>query len=362
MKVLLIGPLPQPIDGCSYANEILLKNLAARHAAYSFVNTNTKTVSGKQGKKFSVRKAFSFVRTYGEIYKVFTCSVVYTTPGQTFFGVCKYAPFFVLCRLLRKPYVIHLHGGYMGRMYDELSGIKKKVFGFLVSGAAAGIVLSKSLRFNFEKLLPPGKIYIVENFVDSGLAARPLTKNHRQLRILYLSNLIREKGILELLDALILLKQKKTDFHVTVAGVLDEDLKNEVNGRFQVLAGQMEYAGVVTGDKKAAVLGEANVFVLPTYYEMEGQPISLLEAMAAGNIIVTTAHAGIPDIVSEANGFFVKEKSPEEIASCLQNIQLNLSSMIGQFSAHNKEYAAGMFTEKNFTEKILTILHANAKA
>jgi hypothetical protein len=41
---------------------------------------------------------------------------------------------------------------------------------------------------------------------------------------------------------------------------------------------------------------------------MEGQPISILEAMGLGNVIVTTKHAGIPDVCGNKNAVFVDKK------------------------------------------------------
>ena len=50
--------------------------------------------------------------------------------------------------------------------------------------------------------------------------------------------------------------------------------------------------------------------MLPTYYKMEGQPISILEAMATGNVILTTRHAGIPDVVTDGkHGRFFEKKN-----------------------------------------------------
>ena len=54
-----------------------------------------------------------------------------------------------------------------------------------------------------------------------------------------------------------------------------------------------DYIGIVNGKAKKNLLEWGNVFVLPTFYKMEGQPISILEAMATKNLVVTTNHAGI---------------------------------------------------------------------
>jgi glycosyltransferase involved in cell wall biosynthesis len=358
MSFLVIGPFPLPIDGCSYANQILAANLIKQNIPYDFINTNTNIISSKQGNKFSFKKAFSFVPVYLSSYKIFKAKAVYLTPGQTFFGILKYSPFILLCIVLGKPYVVHVHGNYLGEQYRALTGIKKKIFHFLLSRCSAGIVLSKSLVRNFEGLLSADKIFVVENFAENSLYDLPaLNKPKDKPRLLYLSNLMLEKGILDFLDALLLLKKSNVNFKAVVGGSIVADLKDEIQKRFDALGTNLEYAGVITGAEKKKKLLESNIFVLPTYYKMEGQPISLLEGLATGNIIITTNHAGIPDIISEANGFLVNPRSPSGIAAVVEEINKDVGYFVTKFCQNNINYAASTFTEDAFSNKIVTILN-----
>lgn len=358
MSILIIGPLPEPIDGCSYANAVLCKNFAKAGINYQTINTNTPNVASKQGTSFSFYKAFYFLKNYLNCYKIFATDAVYITPGQTFFGMAKYAPFILLCILLRVPYIIHVHGNYLGSEYQQLKGIKAKFFKLLLSKAAAGIVLSESLRKNFKGLLPSEKVYVVENFVDDTIiqSFRKDSKPIDKLRILYLSNLIEEKGILDLLDALIEIKTQKIDFQLQLAGKIETTIAAIIQTKLGELQCHVEYLGLVKGEEKIKVLQNANIFVLPTYYKMEGQPISILEALGAGNIIITTSHAGIPDIISTNNGYFVEPKNPNSIANIFEIIAKDIGGQINHFSESNAVYAKSRFTEQAFITKILEII------
>jgi len=358
MTILIIGPLPEPINGCSYANEILCKRFELEGIQFNTVNTNTPFISSHQGTSFSFRKAFAFLNTYWQCFKIFGAKSVYMTPGQTFFGLAKYAPFILLCIALRKPYVIHVHGNFLGKEYIQLSGAKARFFKFLISHCSAGIVLSENLREIFHALLPENKIFVVENFVDDLLlqSYSEQAKPNDMLRVLYLSNLMEEKGILDLLDALLLLKQKKIDFHAQFAGKIESSIESMVNEKIQLLGNQVEYIGIVKGFQKQKAFNKNNVFVLPTYYQMEGQPISILEALGTGNIIVTTVHAGIPDIITTHNGYFVESKNPESITKSLELISKDLNNQIKQFSYYNASYAKKRFTEQSFSSKIIKII------
>jgi glycosyltransferase involved in cell wall biosynthesis len=64
----------------------------------------------------------------------------------------------------------------------------------------------------------------------------------------------------------------------------------------------VEFKGWVTGAQKKALLQQADVFVLPSYYE--GVPVAILEAMSYGKPIIATPVGGIPEIVqSGMNGW-----------------------------------------------------------
>jgi glycosyltransferase involved in cell wall biosynthesis len=356
MKILLIGPIPPPIDGCSNANKVLFKNFTNRGIDCDIVNTNTSIITNEQGRKFSFKKAFLFLRNYRAISKIIRADIVYFTPGQTFYGVLKYAPFIIACLLLHRPYVIHVHGNFLGEQYKMLSGAKKRLFSFLISNATAGVVITKSLTKIFEKLLPEKKVYVVDYFVEEELHKEVKAKLVDKPRILYLSNLMKEKGILEFLDALIEIKNKKIDFQAAIAGSIESGLEDHVHSKFALLGNAISYLGVITGPEKVRAFQEANIFILPTYYTMEGLPFSILEAIATGNIIISTVHAGIPDIINESNGFLVEKRSSKAIATCIESINLNLKETIKTIAQHNINYARSNFTEKKYTDSIMAIL------
>ena len=66
---------------------------------------------------------------------------------------------------------------------------------------------------------------------------------------------------------------------------------------------QVEFHGVVGGQDKVNLLNRCHIFSLLSRYPNEGQPISILEAMGNGMAVITTDHAGIPEIASHENGF-----------------------------------------------------------
>jgi glycosyltransferase involved in cell wall biosynthesis len=354
-RILIIGSFPPPISGVSLANKVITEGLKKSQKwnvdiINSEYSTNIIAVHGK----ISIQK-FYFLKTYLYLYKVFFSRIIYITIGQSFFGVIKYAPFILLSKILRKKLVFHLHGGHLLNEYNLLKGLKRKVFYFFVSKMDYGIVLSKSLRENFSEFINPLKIFELPNFYESDLRLTKQEvinlKDYSEIRIIFLSNLIEEKGINILLEAIKKLHDKGINIKIKIAGniVSNNDLTNYF-GKCGI-----EYVGVVNGKAKKDFLLWGNVFCLPTFYRMEGQPISIIEAMATGNLIITTRHAGIQDICSSDNALFCEKNDLNDLLSTIEYLSNNTTEIKSK-GLYNYDYAKDLFSEENFIDNANKIL------
>lgn len=355
IKVLIVGPFPEPISGVSIANKNVKKILdKSKNFTAQIINTTFPDFDENLG-KFSFKKFIYFFFINLKIYKVFNVEKVYITPGQTFFGILKYAPFIILSNLLNKELIIHVHGNFIKDQYKLLKGFKKKIYTFLISNFDKGIVLSNSLRDNLTPFLKNDNIFSIPNFAEDYLyTGQKVNVNIDEIKIIYLSNLMKEKGIIELLKALKILENEGVKFKAKIAGNIDEQTKGIVSSLLDKL-NNTEYLGVVKGIEKKKLLCWGNVFVLPTYYKMEGQPISIIEAMATYNVIVTTKHAGIPDLIEDnVNGFFVEKRNVNDLKERLLFL-INNKKSIKEITLINKELFLYNFTLKKFQEKLLNI-------
>ncbi|CAL2061716.1 glycosyltransferase family 4 protein [Tenacibaculum sp. 190524A05c] len=355
-RVLLIGPLPDPISGVSLANKVV-KEILERSDGYSvsFVNTSNPNFSEDLG-SFSIKKAWFYFSLNLHLYKVLSSNIIYITPGQTFFGIVKYSFFILLSSLLKKELIIHVHGNHLGDCYQDLKGKKKRLFKYLVKKFSKGIVLSESLKNNLTPFLDPDQIHVLYNFAENYLLDDK-EKNFGKLKLVYLSNLMREKGIIYLLDALKKLEENNIPYEAKIAGNIDVNLNAVIQQKLNNLK-FTEYIGVVYGNDKKELLHWSNVFILPTFYKMEGQPISILEALASKNCIVTTAHAGIPDIIQDSkNGKFVAKENVESIFDTLSYLSQNLD-FVEEKSKFNEIYFQENFSLNNFSKNFINILNA----
>jgi len=358
MRILLVGALPPPIHGLSIANAKFVE-LAGRDHQVRAVDAQGAAADPRAVGTFAWSKVFGFVGVYLGLSRIPWCQVVYLTPGQTFLGVAKMAPFVLVARLLRKPVVFHLHGGALGKVYQALRGPRRLFFRAVVSSCTQAIVLAPSLRAAFAGLLPESAVEVVPNFADRAWFALPRTyperfEAERPLRVLYLSNLIPSKGILSLLDAVKTLVQEGAPIELDVAGHAEPEILARMEREVGICR-SIRWHGTVSGDAKARLLGSCDLLALPTTYPMEGQPICILEAMAAGMNILATRHAAIPEIFAGDTAFLVPDGSPASVREGLRAALEAASAFAGRGAAHRAQ-AEAEYSEEAFVRRILSVL------
>jgi len=86
----------------------------------------------------------------------------------------------------------------------------------------------------------------------------------------------------------------------------------------------ISYNEVLLGREKFEAFQDSHLFLLPSNYPFEGQPVSVLEAMAHGLVSITTNYSMIPLMVEDNyTGFFVPYGDPEAIATKIEYLMDN---------------------------------------
>ncbi len=353
IKILFVGPFPDPITGNSIANLTAYEGFKEKGYSVDLINSSLSFFDENVG-AFSLKKTISSIKFNFQTHKIFLSNIIYITPGQTFFGILKYSFIMLFAKVFRKKIVIHIHGNYLKNSYKNSNKAQRIVMKTILSLADKGIVLSKSLVPNLTPFLKEKNISIIHNFVEDyiveDIERKIKIKEIADLKIVFLSNLMEEKGIIDLLESLKILTKKGFKYKAKIAGHIDDKLKEKINGYFVDLP-DADYLGIVKGDEKKEMLLWGNVFVFPTYYSMEGQPISIIEAMATGNLILTTKHAGIPDIFSIKNGLYIEKKNPHDIVNKLELV-LRKKDKFNQILSENYLYSISTYSSKNYISNL----------
>jgi glycosyltransferase involved in cell wall biosynthesis len=122
------------------------------------------------------------------------------------------------------------------------------------------------------------------------------------------------------------------------------------------LAEVVHYHGTVRGARKREILQEANIFILPTLYPWEGQPISIIEALAYGLPVIATRYRGIPEqVIDGRNGFLLEEKSPQAIADAVEKLWRD-PMLYQQFSQHAVQHYRQNFTREAHLNRLIPVI------
>lgn len=371
MNIILIGPFPGQLSGMTLANKMLYENLLSiKELKVEKADTNIKhnvDFDLKNQGKFILKKFLYSLKPLFTISKKLLFNKydgVYLTPGQSYLGFMKFSLFMKIAKLKKIPYFIHIHGGSIGKNISEMKNRKKKKVIKYLKHAKGIIVLGNSLRDMFDDSIPKEKIFVCENGIqEEDLLSEEeikekinLLKGKEEIQILYLSNLMKTKGILDLLEAALAMKKENIKFKLHLAGAIEEDIKKEVYEYIEKLKENVCYLGVVKGEDKKKLLKKAHIFCLPTYYPNEGQPISILEAMSAACAIVTTNQGGILDIFTpNENGVLCKAKNPLDIKESI----LRAYREYDLYALKNRKFVIESFTAKDFARRVKDIISNN---
>lgn len=167
----------------------------------------------------------------------------------------------------------------------------------------------------------PRKIKVQHSSIDCkkfSFKARSLGPNDT-IQIITVARLTEKKGLEYAIRAIkkLLKKFPRIEYKIVGTGPLQtklEQLIKELN-----LQQNIQLIGWACQDKVAALLNEAHIFIHPSITDykgsQEGIPNALKEAMAQGMPIVSTYHAGIPELVdNDVSGFLVPEKNVSALA------------------------------------------------
>ena len=149
---------------------------------------------------------------------------------------------------------------------------------------------------------------VIYNGVNENVFLPKEVKN-KDPYILYVARLDYRKGVLDLIEAVKLIK--KFDIKIVVAG--EGPLKNHFQKEIRKnKLNNVNLIGHVSGNKLIELYQNALMFIFPSLYE--GLPTVLLEAMSCALPVITTEIPAHKDLIRNMeNGIFIKPRSPEEL-------------------------------------------------
>jgi len=292
-RALVIGPMPPPVHGYSMVTAFIAEKLG-EITALEIVNTAADSMV-RDG-RYHARRLTRAARALWHVLRGRPASRSLYVAIAGGAGVFYDLPLILAARLLRYRLYIHHH---------SFSYINRRNFWTALLLAIAGtaathICLSARMAARLTALYPGvGPTPVLSN----AMLVPPVeirAARSGPIRLGYLSNLIPEKGVDTAIAVTRALRALKRDVVLSVAGpALDAVMQALITHTQDELGSGFEYRGAVYGPDKAAFFRDIDIFLFPTRYANEAQPLVVLEALAAGIPVLATDRGSIAEDVGD---------------------------------------------------------------
>lgn len=173
---------------------------------------------------------------------------------------------------------------------------------------------------------------------------------------LMISRIIRDKGVMEYLEACRTIKEKHPDIKCMLVGPYDTNPSALGEADLKPYFSYVEYYGGQTDVRP--YIQACTTYILPSYHE--GLPKSVLEAMSMGRAIITTDVPGCREtVVDGENGFLIPAKNAGKLAEKMEYMILHpqIQAQMGQKS---RELITTTYDVKKVNHEIARIMHLDS--
>lgn len=363
-KILFIMHMPPPVHGAAMMGKYIHDSKIVNEVfECRYINPATAANLEDIG-KVGLRKIRDFCSLLKKIrwtVKGFAPELVYFTANAC--GGAFYKDF-VIVELLKRlgcRIVVHYHNKGVSTRQDRW--LDDCLYRRFFKGLKV-ILLAEALYKDVQKYVKREDVEICPNGIPESLDYEPKAeRNNAVPHILFLSNLIESKGVIVLLDALKILKEKGYSFVCDFVGGETAEIdaarfNNEVEQRG--LSEVAIYHGRKYGDEKRAYFEKADIFAFPSYYHNETFGLVNLEAMEHKLPVVSTNEGGIPDVVRDGmNGLTCDVQSgrvsAEELANKIALLIVN-PSLRYKMGEEGYRMFKSSFTIDRFEQKVTDVL------
>ncbi len=222
-----------------------------------------------------------------------------------------------LAILLRVPVVMHMHGADFMPFYHRLFPWLRAPLAAILRRASHVVVLGTAWRdfLIVEIGVAPHRISILANGVPLPPQGEPKMPPDRP-NLLFLGRLCARKGLPELIAALGTPALRSRNWRAVIAGDGDPAPFRAMIG-WHRLAHRVEMPGWLGREDILRLLAHTDILVLPSHHE--AMPIAVLEALASGVAVITTAVGTLPEFLQD--GVSALLVTPGDIAALAAAIE-----------------------------------------
>jgi colanic acid/amylovoran biosynthesis glycosyltransferase len=221
------------------------------------------------------------------------------------------------------PLVVSFHG------YDASSllnnGWYKSQLPLLFDYASKIIIVSTHMMENLNLQSWKDKVVVLPCSIDVEEFKPYEKRNNSNIILLHSGRLINKKGVPDLIKVFANIYKTNKNLHLNIVGSGPEFECCKTTAYNHGVSEAISFFGSQPHESVKKIMNEADIFILNSRTaddgEMEGTPVSLLEAMSIEKAVISTNHAGIPDVLqNNENGMLVPERDNEKLELAIRDL------------------------------------------
>lgn len=336
MNLVILGPKhgnKGQVGGIVVSFELILNELDKCGIKYVVIDTN---------KKNYFNPIFALIIIYLKILLFIPKTKVFSLHGTA--NDYRYiAPYVIfLGQLFNKKVSLRKFAGNFIQEYEKSTFISKKLIEYSLKNANIIFFQTKYLVDYFSK-------FNINTAWFPTVRNKPKLKRSKnrkfEKKFIFLGHLRKEKGIQEILEVSKILDD---DFIIDLYGPIHQD---EYTDTFWRNFNKVSYKGELKFDEVIDVLSNYDVLLLPTFWEGEGYPGVIVEALSVGLPIIATNLKGIKEMIDEKSSILIEPKSINELKNAIESFNVEnylekSDAALKQFDNFNSDIQVQVFFER----------------
>lgn len=355
-KKLLIINLPPPFGGGEMLNQLLLEHFGKKSEYLVIDIGKAKQKKNQQGKVNIRNILYAFWSSITVAYNItkYRPSVIYFLIPKSFWAFTKTIPII----LLSDFFGIHSIGSLEGNSFyflNSKSGFKQKTGILFLNKIKKIRVLGEGISQDLSKysinntVVVPNGVRIPIQLIKK----REMEECSGTIRFLYVGVLSEFKGISFLINSFIELLSIRKDIELHLIGEwYSKDLQKKLEGEIEKcnLCKHFFFHGIQQNEKKWELFQQMNIYIHLS--KLDGQPLSILEAMGCGMPIISTKVGAIPEtVINNYNGILLDEYDSKKIIEIMLSYVEN-RSLIVEHSENSVKRYDDIYTSSKFLERM----------
>jgi glycosyltransferase involved in cell wall biosynthesis len=348
------GPLPPPVHGFSTICAMMLDLLKARMPVEVFdraPSPRPKPIGVLQ----QLIRALNYLATC--IGNRHTALYLALSGGR---GQLIDLLYVLISKLFRRPIYIHHHS----YAYINTPSRLNRCF-FALVRKESHIVLSPNMGASLNRVygLDPARVRVVSNAAfyrwDD---AHPVQANEAApLQLGFLSNITFEKGIVEFFGVLAALNRRGIEYRAHIAGPVAPEARHSFDELLKSTA-HVHYVGPVYGEEKERFYRQLDIFLFPTRYANEAEPLVIHEAMRRGVYVIACDRGSIGEMLRDGAGLLLpREAVVEAAAAHIERLSNDRSALFFAKSASMQQAQRTLSSSKTSLENLVACMQGTSE-